>query len=227
MKTKPNQSTAARSLLVFFFQVMLYLGDVMAWLGPQEPPHIWIYPAQVTFPVLDKKGPVVAGIPRFHWLCLAGHPCAGSWGQNLQQGDPKWWVPDGDPVPSFLMVTLSGSSWDVQTQFLHLQEWPPEHFPLPTLQVLGLLVWTLIANTTYHLHAAYGWVMFVSIFFWIATVLLFITYLLQLPLKFYVIPWPLVVCNWAWARGMPPGKRLRTAPTQPFARGCCFWPFAF
>lgn len=51
---------------MFFFQVMLYLGDVMAWLGPQEPPHIWIYPAQVTLSVLYKKGPVVAGIPRFH-----------------------------------------------------------------------------------------------------------------------------------------------------------------
>lgn len=83
----------------------------------------------------------------------------------------------------------------MQTRFLHLQEWPPERFPLPTLQVLGLLVWALIADTTYHLHAAYGWVMFVSIFFWVATVLLFMTYLLQLPLKFYVIPWPLVVCN--------------------------------
>ncbi|XP_040427473.1 plasmolipin [Cygnus olor] len=59
--------------------------------------------------------------------------------------------------------------------------------------VLGLLVWALIADTTYHLHAAYGWVMFVSIFFWVATVLLFMTYLLQLPLKFYVIPWPLVL----------------------------------
>ena len=35
--------------------------------------------------------------------------------------------------------------------------------------------------------------MFVSIFFWILTVLFFVTYLLQLQLKFYVIPWPLVV----------------------------------
>ncbi|NXL67953.1 PLLP protein, partial [Chordeiles acutipennis] len=59
--------------------------------------------------------------------------------------------------------------------------------------VLGLLVWTLIADTTYYLHAAYGWVMFVSIFFWILTVLFFMTYLLQLQLKFYVIPWPLVL----------------------------------
>ncbi|KFQ14709.1 Plasmolipin, partial [Leptosomus discolor] len=59
--------------------------------------------------------------------------------------------------------------------------------------VLGLLVWALIADTTYHLHAAYGWVMFVSIFFWILTVLFFMTYLLQLQLKFYMIPWPLVL----------------------------------
>ncbi|XP_061225091.1 plasmolipin [Neopsephotus bourkii] len=59
--------------------------------------------------------------------------------------------------------------------------------------VLGLLVWTLIADTTYYLHAAYSWVMFVSIFFWIVTVLFFIIYLLQLQLKFYVVPWSLVL----------------------------------
>ncbi|KFP01977.1 plasmolipin [Calypte anna] len=59
--------------------------------------------------------------------------------------------------------------------------------------VLGLLVWALIADTTYYLHAAYSWVLFVSIFFWIVTVLFFVTYLLQLQLKFHVIPWPLVL----------------------------------
>ncbi|XP_033928837.1 plasmolipin isoform X1 [Melopsittacus undulatus] len=59
--------------------------------------------------------------------------------------------------------------------------------------VLGLLVWTLIADTTYYLHAAYSWVMFVSIFFWIVTVLFFMTYLLQLQLKFYMVPWSLVL----------------------------------
>nr|XP_009484032.1 PREDICTED: plasmolipin [Pelecanus crispus] len=73
------------------------------------------------------------------------------------------------------------------------REPPPEHVHHFTLQVLGLLVWALIADTTYHLHAAYGWVMFVSISFWIVTVLFFMTYLLQLQLKFYVIPWPLVL----------------------------------
>ncbi|PKK19377.1 plasmolipin [Columba livia] len=64
---------------------------------------------------------------------------------------------------------------------------------LDKLLVLGLLVWALIADTTYYLHAAYAWVMFVSIFLWIVTVLFLVTYLLQLPLKFYVIPWPLVL----------------------------------
>ncbi|NXE01561.1 PLLP protein, partial [Chaetorhynchus papuensis] len=59
--------------------------------------------------------------------------------------------------------------------------------------VLGLLVWSLIAATTYHLHAAYGWVMFVSLFFWILTLLFFVTYLLQLHQKFYMVPWPLVL----------------------------------
>ncbi|NXC50704.1 PLLP protein, partial [Penelope pileata] len=62
-----------------------------------------------------------------------------------------------------------------------------------TQAVLGLLVWALLADTTYHLHAEYGWVMFVSIFFWVATLLLFVMYLLQLPQKFYVVPWPLVL----------------------------------
>ncbi|RLW01246.1 hypothetical protein DV515_00008123 [Chloebia gouldiae] len=59
--------------------------------------------------------------------------------------------------------------------------------------VLGLLVWSLIAATTYHLHAAYGWVMFVSLFFWILTLLFFVIYLLQLHQKFYMIPWPLLL----------------------------------
>ncbi|KFO71375.1 Plasmolipin, partial [Cuculus canorus] len=59
--------------------------------------------------------------------------------------------------------------------------------------VLGLLVWTLIAVTTYYLNPAYSWVMFVSISLWILTILFFVTYLFQLQLKFYTIPWPLVL----------------------------------
>ncbi|KGL73285.1 Plasmolipin, partial [Tinamus guttatus] len=59
--------------------------------------------------------------------------------------------------------------------------------------LLGLLVWALIADTTYYLHAAYGWVMFVAIFFWITTVIFLVIYLLQLHLKFHIIPWSLVL----------------------------------
>ncbi|XP_046755361.1 plasmolipin isoform X1 [Gallus gallus] len=40
---------------------------------------------------------------------------------------------------------------------------------------------------------AYGWVLFVSIFLWVVTVLLFVMYLLQLPMKFYMVPWPLML----------------------------------
>ncbi|XP_059569650.1 plasmolipin [Alligator mississippiensis] len=59
--------------------------------------------------------------------------------------------------------------------------------------VFGLLVWALIADTYYQAYAAYGWVMFVSVFFWLVTVILFVMYLLQLHLKLYMIPWPIVL----------------------------------
>uniref|UniRef100_A0A8C8VDS5 Plasmolipin n=1 Tax=Pelusios castaneus TaxID=367368 RepID=A0A8C8VDS5_9SAUR len=59
--------------------------------------------------------------------------------------------------------------------------------------VLGLLVWALIASTPYHPIPAYGWVMFVAVFFWLVTIILFVMYLLQLHTKFYMIPWPIVL----------------------------------
>lgn len=81
-------------------------------------------------------------------------------------------------------------------------------------QVLGLLVWALIADTPYHLYPAYGWVMFVAVFLWLVTIVFFVLYLFQLHLKLYMVPWPLVVslgggpeggsgshlcpCEWPW-----------------------------
>lgn len=59
--------------------------------------------------------------------------------------------------------------------------------------VLGLLVWALIADTPYHLYPAYGWVMFVAVFLWLVTIVLFILYLFQLHMKLYMVPWPLVL----------------------------------
>lgn len=64
---------------------------------------------------------------------------------------------------------------------------------LSPLQVLGLLVWALIADTPYHLYPAYGWVMFVAVFLWLVTIILFVLYLFQLHMKLYMVPWPLVV----------------------------------
>ncbi|XP_038610793.1 plasmolipin [Tachyglossus aculeatus] len=59
--------------------------------------------------------------------------------------------------------------------------------------VLGLLVWALIADTPYHPHPAYGWVMFVAVTLWLATIILFVLYFLQLHVKLYMVPWPLVL----------------------------------
>uniref|UniRef100_A0A8D2DQ43 Plasmolipin n=1 Tax=Sciurus vulgaris TaxID=55149 RepID=A0A8D2DQ43_SCIVU len=59
--------------------------------------------------------------------------------------------------------------------------------------VLGLLVWALIADTPYHLYPAYGWVMFVAVFLWLVTIVFFFLYLFQLHLKWYMVPWPLVL----------------------------------
>ncbi|XP_060537524.1 plasmolipin [Pantherophis guttatus] len=59
--------------------------------------------------------------------------------------------------------------------------------------VLGCLVWALIADTYYQPYPSYGWVMFVAIFFWMVTVIIFVMYLFQLQLKFYMIPWPIVL----------------------------------
>ncbi|XP_056618997.1 CKLF-like MARVEL transmembrane domain-containing protein 8b isoform X1 [Triplophysa dalaica] len=55
--------------------------------------------------------------------------------------------------------------------------------------VFGLLVWTLIGGTDY-LHApALGWVMFVSVFYWVFTVILFLLYLTMTQTRIPQIPW--------------------------------------
>lgn len=65
--------------------------------------------------------------------------------------------------------------------------------PERSYQVLGLLVWALIADTPYHLYPAYGWVMFVAVFLWLVTIVVFVIYLFQLHMKLYMVPWPLVL----------------------------------
>ncbi|KAG9474823.1 plasmolipin isoform X2 [Eleutherodactylus coqui] len=59
--------------------------------------------------------------------------------------------------------------------------------------VFGFLVWALIASTNHYWVPAYGWVLFVSIFCWLVTIILFLIILLQLPRRIPVVPWPLTM----------------------------------
>ncbi|XP_005997249.1 plasmolipin [Latimeria chalumnae] len=62
--------------------------------------------------------------------------------------------------------------------------------------VLGLLVWALIAGSYYERHPEYGWVMFVTVLFWLLTIILFVIYVLRLYNKLPMVPWPIVL--WAF-----------------------------
>ncbi|XP_072374499.1 plasmolipin [Scyliorhinus torazame] len=56
--------------------------------------------------------------------------------------------------------------------------------------VFGLLVWALIAGSTISTgDGAFGWVIFVAIFLWILTIVIFIFYLLSLTPKLPMVPW--------------------------------------
>ncbi|XP_073515798.1 plasmolipin [Phyllobates terribilis] len=59
--------------------------------------------------------------------------------------------------------------------------------------VLGLIVWALIADTRHYYVAAFGWVLFVAIFFWLLTLVLCILFFLQLHKRIGFVPWPLTV----------------------------------
>lgn len=61
------------------------------------------------------------------------------------------------------------------------------------LQVLGLLVWTLIAGTEYFLVPAFGWVMFVAVFYWVLTVFFLIIYITMTYTRIPQVPWTTVV----------------------------------
>lgn len=61
------------------------------------------------------------------------------------------------------------------------------------LQVLGLLVWTLIAGTEYFRVPAFGWVMFVAVFYWVLTVFFLIIYITMTYTRIPQVPWTTVV----------------------------------
>ncbi|KAK7139154.1 hypothetical protein R3I93_016323 [Phoxinus phoxinus] len=57
--------------------------------------------------------------------------------------------------------------------------------------ILGLLVWALIASTEYFHFSPFGWVMFVTVFYWLLTLFLFIINLANGKIRH--IPWTRVV----------------------------------
>ncbi|XP_008064576.1 CKLF-like MARVEL transmembrane domain-containing protein 8, partial [Carlito syrichta] len=59
-------------------------------------------------------------------------------------------------------------------------------------EVLGLLVWTLIAGTEYFRVPAFGWVMFVAVFYWVLTVFFLIIYITMTYTRIPQVPWTTV-----------------------------------
>ncbi|XP_016411461.1 plasmolipin-like [Sinocyclocheilus rhinocerous] len=59
--------------------------------------------------------------------------------------------------------------------------------------IVGLLVWALIATTSYTSDPAYGWVMFVSVTLWLLSIALFVVLLLRFYQSLPSVPWPLVL----------------------------------
>ncbi|KAG7469806.1 hypothetical protein MATL_G00132710 [Megalops atlanticus] len=58
--------------------------------------------------------------------------------------------------------------------------------------VFGLLVWTLIGGTEYFRVPAFGWVMFVAVFYWVLTVFFLIIYLTMAYTRIPQVPWTTV-----------------------------------
>ncbi|XP_012883924.1 PREDICTED: CKLF-like MARVEL transmembrane domain-containing protein 8 [Dipodomys ordii] len=61
-----------------------------------------------------------------------------------------------------------------------------------TGKVLGLLVWTMIAGTEYFRVPAFGWVMFVAVFYWVLTVFFLIIYITMTYTRIPQVPWTMV-----------------------------------
>ncbi|XP_007421431.1 CKLF-like MARVEL transmembrane domain-containing protein 8 [Python bivittatus] len=59
-------------------------------------------------------------------------------------------------------------------------------------EVLGFLVWILIAGTEYFLYPVFGWIMFVAVFYWILTLFFLIIYMTMAYTRIPQVPWTTV-----------------------------------
>ncbi|XP_029445273.1 CKLF-like MARVEL transmembrane domain-containing protein 8 isoform X1 [Rhinatrema bivittatum] len=90
---------------------------------------------------------------------------------------------------SYSEDTFSNStSFSYDREFLRT---PPGVLLLAEI-VLGLLVWTLIASTEYFRFPAFGWVMFVAVFYWVLTVFFLIIYITMTYTRIPQVPWTTV-----------------------------------
>ncbi|KAM4027577.1 CKLF-like MARVEL transmembrane domain-containing protein 8 isoform 1-T3 [Anomaloglossus baeobatrachus] len=70
--------------------------------------------------------------------------------------------------------------------------WSPPGVLLLAEIVFGLLVWALIAGSEYFHFPAFGWVMFVAVFYWVLTAFLFIIYATGAHNRIHKIPWTII-----------------------------------
>ncbi|KAM4050255.1 MARVEL domain-containing protein 1-like [Anomaloglossus baeobatrachus] len=70
--------------------------------------------------------------------------------------------------------------------------WSPPGVLLLAEIVFGLLVWALIAGSEYFHFPAFGWVMFVAVFYRVLTAFLFIIYATGAHNRIHKIPWTII-----------------------------------
>ncbi|KTG29177.1 hypothetical protein cypCar_00002688 [Cyprinus carpio] len=80
----------------------------------------------------------------------------------------------------------SGTPWYEQESMLSLSE-----YLIFVEVILGLLVWSLIASTEHVSFSPFGWVMFVTVFYWLLTLFLLIIKLASGQIR--QVPWTTVV----------------------------------
>ncbi|KAM6170658.1 LOW QUALITY PROTEIN: CKLF-like MARVEL transmembrane domain-containing protein 8 [Rhynchocyon petersi] len=93
--------------------------------------------------------------------------------------------------------------------------------------VLGLLVWTLIAGTEYFRVPAFGWVMFVAVFYWVLTVFFLIIYITMTYTRIPQVPWTTVVRQPMGILVHCPLHKAPTFPLSPCPQGLFFNGSAF
>ncbi|XP_067609698.1 CKLF-like MARVEL transmembrane domain-containing protein 8 isoform X1 [Pseudorca crassidens] len=125
-----------------------------------------------------------AGFPPC-WLFCLRRPNAGAYSGSLV----GLMTDSGRPCQGILPRTSAASVFVLTVRQSHPL---PLQLTFQHYQVLGLLVWTLIAGTEYFRVPAFGWVMFVAVFYWVLTVFFLIIYITMTYTRIPQVPWTTV-----------------------------------